>query len=541
MPGYLSEFGSLPRMNAPNTSASGKPRFAKRFFRWVVFGLVGLVTLIALAYAVIFFVGRREWVSAQAELRAKGEKLTLAELIPPPIPDADNFFAAPMWNEWTNLVEETLPNLPNGHKSKLERLGWKPGMVRLPKEQRQLYVFERAMGRDGRGAVFYKAACNPEQGKLRNLDQAAACYREQGMVPAEAASLPSAEAVLQVLEVARPASNEIEILAARPAARFPILYEDGYNASLEHIGYLMGIARFLSLRVSAEAAAGQGNSAEADVILMLRLAETTKTERFLISHLVRAAILKIATSSVWEGIERGCWNDTQLAEIEQKLAAVDLSHGLADALRGERAAVNDESERGARSGGLFDLVKIIAPMAPGSLEEYVVKALCAICPRGWVYSDRAFYNRSMQRAIECAEASPLRDFSTSLQVELAAMGEPAIYFHLLARGALPGIFGTDRNFAETEARLREARIACALERFRLKHGEYPESLAPLAPDFIAALPDDPMTNQAFHYRRDAPGDFLLWSVGWNDTDDGGVPSDARNATVGDWIWRKAIR
>lgn len=502
-------------MNAPNTSASDRPRLAKCSFRWVVFGPAGLVTLIVLAYAVIFFVGRHEWVSAQAELRAKGEKLTLAELIPPPVPDADNFFAAPMWNELADLVET--PG-PDGLKK----------TPRLPEGQRRLDVFKSIVG-NGRDSS-YGAIGNPEQGKLRNLE--------------------NAEALLKALEVARPALNEIEILAARPAARFPILYEDGYNVSLVHIIYLQQIAKVISLRAAAEAAAGQGIAAEADVILMLRLAETVKTEPFLISHLMRFAILKIATSSVWEGIERGCWNDAQLAEIEQKLANVELARGLAVGLRGERAAINDWSESVMRSKGFLEFMSwefrqkferlrfiVSGTMKPGLFEEYATQALSATYPRGWIYSDLAFYNRSTQRAIECADASPLRDFSMALQNELP----PANYAHLWLRFFPPGIDGAAGAFAETEARLREARIACALERFRLRNGEYPETLGGLVPDFIAALPDDPMTNRAFHYRRIAPGDFLLWSVGWNGTDDGGVPPDARNGTVGDWIWRKAIR
>ena len=65
-------------------------------------------------------------------------------------------------------------------------------------------------------------------------------------------------------------------------------------------------------------------------------------------------------------------------------------------------------------------------------------------------------------------------------------------------------------------------MAIALERYRLAHGEYPESLDVLAPQFMAKLPHDIINGQPLHYRRTSDGQFVLYSVGWNETDDGGV-------------------
>ena len=45
------------------------------------------------------------------------------------------------------------------------------------------------------------------------------------------------------------------------------------------------------------------------------------------------------------------------------------------------------------------------------------------------------------------------------------------------------------------------------------------------------------------YRRDANGQFVLYSVGWNETDDGGVvafkkgPDSTENLEQGDWVWK----
>ena len=70
---------------------------------------------------------------------------------------------------------------------------------------------------------------------------------------------------------------------------------------------------------------------------------------------------------------------------------------------------------------------------------------------------------------------------------------------------------------------------------------YPETLDGLAPRFIAQLPHDIINGQPLHYRRTEDGKFLLYSVGWNETDDGGQVVFNNYGVVdkerGDWVWR----
>ena len=91
-----------------------------------------------------------------------------------------------------------------------------------------------------------------------------------------------------------------------------------------------------------------------------------------------------------------------------------------------------------------------------------------------------------------------------------------------------------------------ARVGCALERYRLAHaGQYPESLDALAPQFIDPLPHDIINGGPLHYRRTDDGRFVLYSVGWNETDDGGQiavnKAGRREIDKGDWVWPAAAR
>jgi hypothetical protein len=111
--------------------------------------------------------------------------------------------------------------------------------------------------------------------------------------------------------------------------------------------------------------------------------------------------------------------------------------------------------------------------------------------------------------------------------------------HLL----FPAISKAAARFALTQTTLDQAALACALERYRLAHGEYPESLAALKPQFVREIPHDIITGEALHYSRIENNKFVLYSVGWNEKDDQGAsaPATGGNAArkTGDWVWSPA--
>ena len=91
----------------------------------------------------------------------------------------------------------------------------------------------------------------------------------------------------------------------------------------------------------------------------------------------------------------------------------------------------------------------------------------------------------------------------------------------------------------------QARLACSLERFRIAHGAYPRTLEELVPDYLASVPRDVLNNQPYLYVPDGQSAFVLYSIGQNQTDDGGTvyrPSDGTRRSFesklrhGDWVW-----
>jgi hypothetical protein len=85
-------------------------------------------------------------------------------------------------------------------------------------------------------------------------------------------------------------------------------------------------------------------------------------------------------------------------------------------------------------------------------------------------------------------------------------------------------FGTTLPKAIRPETVREMTLAAiALKRYQLRHGRLPENLAALVPEFLHEVPRDWFNGGVLHYRPQAEGMFLLYSVGEDGKDDGGDP------------------
>jgi hypothetical protein len=79
---------------------------------------------------------------------------------------------------------------------------------------------------------------------------------------------------------------------------------------------------------------------------------------------------------------------------------------------------------------------------------------------------------------------------------------------------------TLRETAETQSQLIETMATMVV--YRAEKGQWPAALSDLVPAILPAVPADPWSasNAPLHYTRTAEG-FLLYSIGYNETDDGG--------------------
>jgi type II secretory pathway pseudopilin PulG len=121
------------------------------------------------------------------------------------------------------------------------------------------------------------------------------------------------------------------------------------------------------------------------------------------------------------------------------------------------------------------------------------------------------------------------------------LGRPlgAILHHrVVASLLLPALGRAIWRSATAQTAADQAALACALERYRLAKGQFPEKLEALVPEFVARLANDLFTGEPYKYRRTDDGQFTLYSVGWDEKDDGGVTGKTfYDEKHGDWVWQ----
>ncbi len=110
----------------------------------------------------------------------------------------------------------------------------------------------------------------------------------------------------------------------------------------------------------------------------------------------------------------------------------------------------------------------------------------------------------------------------------------AIKRSALTRMLLPSLAQIDSAFLARRGRQAALEALLAAQAYRRDHGEFPESLAQLVPNYLAAIPVDPCdpAGGPLLYRRDEPTRAVIWSMG-DDRADGGGVIDATNGRPAD--------
>src|SRR5206468_7643143 len=120
----------------------------------------------------------------------------------------------------------------------------------------------------------------------------------------------------------------------------------------------------------------------------------------------------------------------------------------------------------------------------------------------------------------------------SLEVSKAASQrsiEASRKYYILSGLLLPALEKAVTRLAEDSARLRTARAALAVERYRVTHqNELPESLAALVPAYLKEVPVDPFDGKPIRYKRLAKG-YVTYSIGSDGADNGGAEKTERTS------------
>jgi hypothetical protein len=266
----------------------------------------------------------------------------------------------------------------------------------------------------------------------------------------------------------------------------------------------------------------------------------------LVSAMINVALTGVYVQVVTEGLRLGVWQGPQLVEIQRQLETVNLVEPVVAAFQWERLSQLTVFESGHPGKIMVESQRALAPPAKPELFQRLKLAsyrLLDCVPQGWRYQNMATVGALDQEYLDAVE--PGRGVIFPRGIDAAAEHtESVLKEHrvgtFIAGMMFPNFTRAWQVTAQTQASVRQTMTACALQRYQMMKGGYPEDLNALAPEFVKAVALDPVTGERMQYRPDSRSDFLLYSVGWNGVDDGGKVCYAQgggtDAVNGDWVW-----
>jgi hypothetical protein len=319
------------------------------------------------------------------------------------------------------------------------------------------------------------------------------------------------EAIADYLKANADALALLHKAAGIPECQFPSSVSAGSFAARPELTSIRQAARLLYLEALARAEAGDAPGAAQSVEDMLAMSASLRQDPTMISRLVRVAVNAIAMVTLERVLSRTPVTDQTLRSLaERQMRSEDLE-GLPAILAAERCTGYDFLSR-------QDISQLTLYAGVTSRRLTLLQFLYRF---GGAKTPDLLEFLRLSREWVTASQEPLpqrMDASKALASKVAKLPE-----YRIGTKALLSI--SDRFLLEDArgvARLRCARAAMAVERYRNAKGTLPETLESLVPEYLDAVPQDPFNGKPLLYKR-LEKRYVVYSVNDDGKDDGGNP------------------
>jgi hypothetical protein len=560
-----------------------------RILRRCLVGLAVCVTLIGLFYTEENWRGQRAWENCKRALQAQGVNLDWNSYIPAPVPDDENVFGVPEMQKWfvgrggTRLSKElSYPGYGSTNSARLTvaeltislpgagifsnngsaALRWEDPrakaeaarlikdalgpvaldpigfifMLRSPEEIRPAQILLQCQSGPTEKELLQFLPSpianseHPGAEKIQVEPAGNGSYKVTMLAPDTVAQFLNWSGHLQ------PEFTQIRNAMPRPYIRMNGDYSAPYEIPIPNFVTVRSTVQTLTAMAQCHLLAGKPEDALRDLTLMHDLCRiNTNQPMTLVGAMINVAVRGLYARAVADGLRWQAWREPQLAALEEQLETINVLTPLKQASEMERVAECHilETEPMTRVAKYF----FNTPGKANSWKDRKDLVLAGLTPRGWACQNAVALANLLRHPI--ASLDPAGQIVFPDKVNAATQEAQVVSSHsspytFIAVRIFPNYSRAVQTCARNQTMVNQALIVCALERFRLAHGQYPETLGALAPQFIAAIPHDIIGGQPLHYRRAADGAFILYSVGWNGRDNGGVPG--KTDTDGDWVW-----
>jgi hypothetical protein len=324
----------------------------------------------------------------------------------------------------------------------------------------------------------------------------------------------------------------------RPYARMDGDYDCPPTMPIPNFVNVRAVSQTLAQRAQCYLLVGQPDKALQELTLLndlRRLLEAAPTGKpmTLVSAMINVAVAGLYADTIADGFRLHAWQEPPLIALQKQLGQINLAPFLKESFHDEQVGI-------CRTFQIAMSRFQIQPVPNATLWQKIKYAESSTFMRGFFYFNIINAVKIDQIVVDSIDPSQ-KIVSLPKMAEFQREDDKLQHYHfwhmyqLLAIIAVPNWTKAVQTFAFEQTKADEAQIVCALERYRLARGNYPETLNELVPQFIDKLPHDIIGGQSLKYRRTSDGQFLLYSVGWNETDDGGKFNSSYEQ--GDWVWQ----
>lgn len=449
--------------------------------------VAGLILLLGLLiwslFAVTCYVLERKVQQKRGELQAQGIPVTIAEIIPEPVPDDEN--AAVVYQQVFQVDFD----------------------AEVGAQGPELFA--------GLSDEDFKALA----GFVDNPHDSQAHQRAT-----EILAQPEVQKALEIFEKG----------SQRPACVFPVKWDKAWAATFPHLSQFRRAAQLLAARVVLSTQEGDMEEALHYLCVGLRMASHVSTEPSTFSQTMRTHVYDIVFDAARTGITSLQVPGSASAELCQVLAEADVEGGHLLGIEGDFA----------NSLNYFDLVRHDPDEALRLFgfdhPDFALTVYYSPLLRPRQLGDQLFFLDIMEQRMAITE-KPYRLAKPELKALTQEVKEHrgfVITYGLVLFDAAPlsGRMMAQRD--ESQAKIDLCRVVLALKAYKYEQGQYPDNLAELQPTLDWQLPEDVFSGRPFIYRRQGEG-FLLYSLGRDLDDDGGraEPLDPEEDSEGrDIVW-----
>jgi len=365
----------------------------------------------------------------------------------------------------------------------------------------------------------------------------------------------------EALDSSRQSLEDLYSVLKRPSLHFGIILTNGFS-DLQVSGLLQVTrgSQWLMMQTLVSLRRGNKETALKCLESLSKVVAQPDSESLLIVQLVKYAAAFSASYAVWEALESHAFSDIQLEQIQKHWMELNFMNEMLQAFEVERNMTIDHFAltRGSKkvlNEALSNQV-VVAKMTDGEpLDDQGVLFRSVRIPlwrTGWSFQEELHSLKEWQKSLEDYRQVPFKGWAdiherTSETNPLTGIQK---FKFLLSHGLALNHHPTTFSRAVRTQILKELVVtAIALERFRMKTGQYPNDLNAMIPNFLIELPKDWIDAQPLRYSSKDGEDYLLYSIGSDFKDDGGSGESTKAKGASgtsfwdrkDWIWPRPIR